>query len=1402
MSASPARLDRFHPSVRTWFAERLGTPTPPQVLGWPAISTGEHVLIAAPTGTGKTLAAFLWALDGLLCRGADLPDATEVLYVSPLRALSNDVRLNLEQPLAELRERDPSLPEIRVSVRTGDTTPSERAKMMRKPPHVLVTTPESLYILLTSDGGRGMLRTVRTVIVDEIHALSRDKRGSHLALSLERLESLVADSQRVRECVTPSLFQRDGDDEIPSAPEVVQLAPVRATSTAGGMAPGRPWLQRIGLSATQKPLEQVARLLVGPERACTLVDVGHQRAMDVDVLVPESPLSAVCSHEQWGELYARMAEMILEHRTTLLFVGTRKLAERLAARLEEVVGEGLVGCHHGSLAKETRHEAEVKLKAGEYRALVATASLELGIDIGDIDLVFQVGATRSIATLLQRVGRSGHAMGRTPKGRIVPLTLDEASEAVALMKAMRDGLLDRTPQPIGGKDILAQQIVAACVPEEWDAGELHALCRRSWPYRDLARETFDAAVDLHSEGRYSLLHRDGVAGRLLGTKRARMPSLTSGGAIPDTADYRVILEPEGTIVGTLNEDFAVEANVADIFQLGNASWRILKIEPGIVRVADAAGEPPTLPFWLGEAPARTEELSGLIGEMREEAVGVMVSTAGDHARLVATVAAMSAGELVRGGPEDPIEAAAQWMHAVSGACLEVTRQVALFIAEGYAVLGAVPTQKRVVGERFFDETGGMQLVIHAPFGGRINRAWGLALRKKFCRGFGFELQAAATEEAILISLGPHHSFPLADVFKFLHSKSARDTLVQASLQAPVFQTRWRWNVSRSLMLPRMQGGKRVPPALLRMRADDLLVKSFPAVMACGETLPAGDLPVPMDHPIVAQTVEDCLEEHMDVDGLIGLLTGLEDTTIEICTADVPEPSAFAHGILAAAPYSFLDDAPLEERRTQAVRTRRILDPGAADAIGALDPLAVERVRDEAWPRPRDFEEVHEVLLWMGFVSDAEADEHGWTEHLRRLESSGRAERDGERWFAREAPRGDVDVLRGRLEALGPVRTDHPEFAAQEVALATLEAEGVVLRTRIDGVEAWCNRRLLARIHRYTLDALRKQIEPVTAADYLRFLARWHCVEPGRQREGPLGVLETIQQLAGCEVPAAAWDAHLLPARVRGYRKSWLDELALGGHIVWGRLWGSGTGAMRTTPISLVPRTDVDTWLALAPPGDEWGLKANARAVFEVLGKRGACFATELERSAKLLPGQVDEGLTELVGLGLATADGFSGLRALFAARKSSGRRRRRPGYQGPSGAVAMTGRWTLLRRGTAVDDGETPDAEFIARRLLRRWGIVFRKVLERERMPIPWRDVLFVLRRLEARGDIRGGRFVAGFHGEQFALPEAVDAVRAARRRRLDAPLTVAASDPLNLVGILTPEERVPSNAPARVAVC
>jgi ATP-dependent Lhr-like helicase len=1299
-------LDRFHPTIATWFAQRLGAPTEPQREGWPRIRAGLHTLIAAPTGTGKTLAAFLSAIDELARLGGDLPGETRVLYVSPLRALSNDIQKNLSGPLADLRAMDPAFPHIRVLVRTGDTPARERAAMIRTPPHILVTTPESLYILLTSASGQEMLRTVRTVIVDEIHALVRDKRGSHLALSLERLERLAG--------------------------------PV----------------QRIGLSATQKPLSDVGRFLVGVGRECELVDVGHRRAMDVAIEVPPSPLTTVCSHEQWDEIYARIAELIAEHKTTLLFVNTRKLAERVAARLTHVLGEEQVTCHHSSLSRERRLDAEQRLKAGTLRALVATASLELGIDIGDVDVVLQIGVTNSIATFLQRVGRSGHAVRGMPKGRIFPLTIDELIAASAILRCVNRGVLDRTPQPAAPLDILAQQVVAACVsagePGVFE-DELYDSFRRAWPYRDLSREDYEAVLHLHSQGRRGLLHRDGVNRRVMAKKRARIPAITSGGAIPDVADFNVVMDPEGLVVGTLNEDFAIESNVGDIFQLGNTSWRILRVERGTVRVADAKGQPPSVPFWLGEGPSRTVELSQEIGRLREEAH--------DPAVLQREIGLSAEGAL----------------------------QIAEHITEGRRLLGNVPTQKRVILERFFDESGGMQLVVHAPFGGRINRAWGLALRKKFCRGFGFELQAAANEEAIVISLGLQHSFALEDVFKFLHAAGARKTLTQAVLDQPMFESRWRWNATRSLVLEKFQHGKRVPPAIMRMRAADLLAATFPAAIACPENLPAGDLPIPMEHPLVRQTIDDCLTEATDLDGLVEVLKALDDGSIEKLAVDTPEPSTFARSILHANPHAFLDDAPLEERRTQAVLTRRTLDPKMLDQFGELDPSAVQRVREEAWPEPATAEEVHEALLWMGFVTDGEA--QAWLPWLVELRHQSRVRHECGCWFAVDGPAEPNQLLCGRLEALGPVFEGDPRIQLPDgetsATLLALEAEGRILRTRLQGKTAWCERRLLARIHRYTLDRLRREIEPVSPSVLLRFLACWQHVEEEYRLEGPRGIAEVLAQLAGFEAPARVWESAILPARVREYRREWLDELTLSGEFAWGRLWGAGASAIRVTPVSILPREDLDSWVGLTklPPIADLG--GPSRDLLDVLSARGAVFPQELQKAARLPEGYVDVGLAELISHGLVTCDSFAGLRQLIT---PPSRRRRR---------VKSVGRWSLFRHHLQPETA----TEFLAPQLLQHTGVVFRRTLERERLPVSWAALARIYRGMELRGEVRGGRFVAGFSGEQFALPEAVELLRRVRKKVPADAVSVDSADPLNFQGILTPADRVARTRRTQVLV-
>ncbi|MBI3820400.1 MAG: DEAD/DEAH box helicase [Planctomycetes bacterium] len=1274
-------LSKFHPAVAAWFTNNLGAPTPPQVDGWPCIAAGGHTLIAAPTGSGKTLAAFLWGIDSLVREGRALPDETRILYISPLKALSNDVQKNLTKPLAEIAALDASLPDVRVLVRTGDTAARDRAKMSKVNPHILVTTPESFYILLTSASGRAMLQNVRVAIIDELHALARDKRGAHLLLSLERLDALAG--RRV---------------------------------------------QRVGLSATQRPIERMARFLSGGGADCKIIDSGHRREMQLSVETPAPPLAAVCSHEQWDKIYNRIVELCGEHRTVLAFVNTRKLAERLAARLGEKLGAGLVACHHGSLSRARRLEAEQKLKNGELKILVATASLELGIDIGDVDLSIQIGAARSIATFIQRAGRAGHGVGRVPIAKCFPLTLDELAEAAALLRCAKDGMLDEIRVPEKPLDILAQQIVAECVAETRREDDLFQQFQRAYSYRKLTKEEYDSVLLLHSNGRDALLHRDLAMGTVRATKRAKLRAITSGGAIADTGEYKVELQPEGTIVGSVHEDFAVEASAGDIFQLGTASWKVIQVIPGKVKVADARGMAPTIPFWIGEAPARTAELSAEIANIREEVAS-------------------------RG-----VESGARWLVEHCLFTELAAGELANYICIGAKQLGAVPTQRRIVAERFFDETGGMQIVIHSPFGGRVNRAFGYTIRKRICRGFGFELQAAANEEAIVLSLGPQTSFETLELFQFAHPDTARALLTQAILPAPMFGTRWRWNASRALMLDRMRGGKPTPIALQRMFANDLLVKAFPQVLACGETLPPGDLPIPLEHPLVRQTVEDCLQEAMDADGFINILRGLRNGNIERAAVDTKEASVFAQGILAAGPYAFLDDAPLEERRTQAASARFGYANNTARELGILDADAVTRVREQAWPRPRDADELLEALSWMGYMTPAEAG--AFDPYTNELLISGRAVADGGRIYAFGIPgRDPKELLRGRLCALGPILLDDPRLAGCESALAELEQEGFLLRFQIDGMPAVCERGLLARVHYYTLEKLRRDVAPVAMEVYESFLKEWRREEDGARLEGPRGALEILRQFSGTEAPAARWEREILPLRLLKYERRWLDEWMLSGQAAWARLWGAGAAAPRVTPISIFPREHLELWLSIAKPAPVDSLSSGARAVLEILQSKGALFAGDLAAAAGLLATPFEAAVAELIGHGMLTTDSFAALRWFFVPPS-----RRKQDYQ-------SIGRLSLLvRRGEPA----TPAAEeSVARILLKRHGILFRQVYQNERVAIPWFRILRVLRTFEARGEARGGRFVIAADGEQYALPEAVPMLR--NRQRAGAPLLLAA---------------------------
>ncbi|HKB53360.1 MAG TPA: DEAD/DEAH box helicase, partial [Ramlibacter sp.] len=1437
----------FHPAVATWLEGRFGRPTEVQAQAWAVISQRRHALIAAPTGSGKTLAAFLSAIDGLVREGlaSGLADEVHVLYVSPLKALSNDIRKNLEEPLAGIRAGliAMGLPElaIRDAVRTGDTPAAERERMRRRPPHILVTTPESLYILLSSESGRAMLNSVRSVIVDELHAVAGSKRGSHLMLSLERLEAL---------CERPPV--------------------------------------RIGLSATVKPLAEMAHFLLGdremtaprpmstsadPPRGCgpawerpgarpaeavEIIDAGHVRDRDLAIEVPRSPLTAVMPTEVWDEMYDRLAELVAQHRTTLIFVNQRRIAERVARHLAERLGEEHVTAHHGSLAREHRLQAEQRLKQGELKALVATSSLELGIDIGDIDLVCQLGSPRSVNALLQRVGRAGHAIGAIPKGRLFPLALDDLLECTALLDAVDRGELDRIRVPAKPLDALAQHIVAETACREWQLDALYECMRRAQPYRDLALKEFEQVVQMLASGystrrgrRGAWLHYDAVNRVLRARRGARLAAVTNAGVIPDQFDYEVVLQPEGHRVGTLNEDFAFESLPGDIFQLGNTSYRIVKVETGKVMVEDAKGQPPSMPFWLGESLGRTDELCEAVSRICETADALL---------------------------DDGVPPCEDWLRESLHLPAAAAQQLALYLAASKAALGVLPSSRHIVFERFFDEVGDTHLVIHSPYGSRINKAWGLALRKRMCRKFNFELQASALEDSIVLSLGPTHSFALEEVQHYLKSAGARDLLIQALLDAPMFATRWRWNATASLAVRRMNGGRKVPPQFQRSDAQDLLTVVFPDQLACGENL-VGERELP-DHPLVNQTLHDCLHETMDADGFERLLARIEAGEVEITTRDLSSPSPLSHAILNARPFAFLDDGAAEERRTRAVSTKPLMDPrlrsgelcATAQDLGKLDPQVIAQVRADAWPEIGNADELHDALVVHGFLaachpglgsgrhpgldgacpgpdpggSMTSRDEAPFPEFIDALQKQRRvtclatatgatlyvaAERLHEFQAAfpgaslsppiepvsSDRPSQDEalrEILRGRLDLLGPVTAEAlaaplgMSGAAVLPALLQLEAQGAVMRGAFTaaGAAEWCDRRLLARIHRGTRDKLRAQFQPVPPAQFMRFLFRWHQLatsDGDERRQGEGGVADALRQLEGHAAPAAAWEDDLLTARVNDYMPHMLDKLCAVGRIAWWRPAQAGalrqaqddrvshkTGPISGTPVLLCERDALPHWQQAAGAAvvDDAVLSGTARQVFDLLRTHGASFFADLQHEARLLGAQVEQGLAELVAHGLASCDSFAGLRTLVMPEDKRNKLRRRHGAHDP---MDDAGRWSLTRRMRPPDHAPgalaAPHVEHIARVLLRRYGVLFRKLLEREEGLPPWRELYYVLRRLEARGEVRGGRFVSGFSGEQFALPQAAVALRKIAKTPGRERVAISAVDPLNLAGILTP---------------
>jgi len=1471
----PTALAWAHPVTAEWFINKFGSPTEPQTHGWPSILSGEATLISAPTGSGKTLAAFLVCIDQLLraAISGNLAPCTQVVYVSPLKALSNDVQKNLDAPLAEIQQlamqRGFLCPEIRTGVRTGDTLPKERAAMLRNPPHILVTTPESLYILLTAGKSRENLRRVHTVIVDEIHAVADDKRGAHLALSLERLDALVTGENRL----SPGQFLT-------------------------GLAKPP---QRIGLSATQNPIELVAKFLTGvheDRKPATIIEVGQRRELDVAIEVPSDELGSVTNNGMWSEIFDKLAAHAQSHRSTLVFVNTRRLVEKISFELAARIGPEHVAAHHGSLSRTLRLDAEQRLKNGEIKILIATASLELGIDIGDIDLVCQISSTRAVATAMQRVGRAGHWRGAIPKGRLFATTRDDLLEQAALVRKMRAGELDQLQIPPQPADVLMQQIVACCGAEPWEEDTLYQVLRRAYPYRNLTRKDFDDLITLLSEGiessrgRYgAYLLRDGVQHHLHPRRGARMIAISNGGAIPDVALYNVILQPEGVQIATLDEHFAVDSSPGDVILLGNSSWRIQRVEAiGRVLVEDAHGAPPNLPFWFGEAPQRTSVLCDGVSELREQ--------------ISALTPNVTPGYISPAQPE--VAAATAWLMQECGVCASGAHQLITYIITGRAVLGAVPSKTTIIAERFFDDGGGMQLILHAPFGGRINKAFGLALRKRFCRGFNFELQAAATDNGINISLAEQHSFPLSDVFQFLTEQTAKELLEQAAIASPIFKTRWRWAAGRSLQLLRFSKGKRIAPQIQRTRSEDLMASVFPQAAACFETI-VGDIQIP-NHPLVNEVMQDVLQEAMDLEGLIELLRGIKAGTIRCLAIDTPTPSVFAHELLNANPYAYLDEAGLEERRARATSLGRTLP----EAPGKLDPAAIAAIREEIWPDLRNEHELHDLLhslialpLHILDGERATPDARDWPLFYERLARTGRtqtidcagtlcwaaterlpqiaalysspqspvtaapqevvilSEAKDPRIASLQLPASLIETekvtkqeslqkcVQGWLQILGPTTAN--AFASQLSldpaavfqAFLAMEMQGLLMRGTFehpapepspggnpDHEIEWCERRILQRIHRSTVATLRKQIEPVTPAVYMRWLLNWQHLAPQTQLSGEEGVLEALHQLEGFEAPAIEWERTLLPARVANYDPRWLDALCLSGAVGWGRIsphpaWFSGDkpngeGAARprrviptnAAPITFFIRETAD-WLphALAQQCVEesnlqQALSPEALQLRALLQQRGACFSNDIQRILSFTRQQTQHALWELATAGLAAADGFDQLRAIMDPRRKS----TTAPTAGKRPTRSSAGRWSLLYenlceapinhreredhlRQQAIDQARRTDAalESAAKMLLCRYGVLFRDLLVRESNAPRWRDLLNILRRLEARGEIRGGRFLSGFGGEQYALPEAVESLRAARTRDCSAIITLAAADPLNLAGIVIPGDRIPA---------
>lgn len=1364
-------LSWLHPLVRDWFVTNLGSPTEPQIKGWPKLRARMSTLISAPTGSGKTLTAFLPFLDQLVRESLDsgLEDRTQIIYVSPLKALSNDIEKNLKEPLRQIAELAKSksleMKEIRVGLRTGDTPMAARRNLVKHPPHILVTTPETLYLLLTAEKSREAIRTCHTVIVDEIHALARDKRGVHLSLSLERLEAL---------CEKPLL--------------------------------------RIGLSATQKPLELVAKFLVGNREMPAIIDSGHKRQRDLAIVVPTVELGAVATHEIWDDIYEQLAKLATTHRSTLIFTNTRRLAERIAHQLRERLGENVVSAHHGSLSKTLRLDVENKLKAGKLKALVATASLELGIDIGELDLVCQIGSPRSIAVALQRVGRAGHFHTGISRGRFFATTRDELLECAALLRSIKNNELDALIMPKESLDILAQQIVAIIASESMHEDKLFSLVSSAFPYRDLTKDVFLQVINMLAEGvsglrgRYgALLIRDRVNNIISARRNSRLTAILNGGAIVDNGLF-IVVDENNKVLGSLDEDFAVESSRGDVILLGTTSWRVQRVEAnsGKVVVENAHGEAPSIPFWRGEAPGRTKELSENVGRLRYD-IDERLPRDIDGENLPSCEA---------------FRAAMQWLKAECFLGDDGATQLLMHIFAGRSILGAVPTTEHIIAERFFDEAGGMQLVIHSPFGARINKAWGLALRKCFCRSFNYELQASATDDGINIALLEQHSFPLSDVFSFLHPNSVKKVLTQALLQSPLFPTRFRFTSTRGLALPKFRGGKKMPPNIARILADDLLASVFPDAAACQDNLGGKDLVVP-DHPLVNEAMKEIFTDPLDLEGFADLLLRITDGRIKTSAIDTITPSVFSHEILNANPYAFLDEAPLEERRARAVAMRTIL-PQKLDDLALLDEDAINLVKQQSVPDIRNKNELHDTLVSliampMAMFSDEMSE---WGRYLLELIAEHRvsiAALPGGQQFAVAAERKkmflaiyqdavfqkqliDLDdlssptkeeavahMIKHYMYTLGP--TTNRDLASllilteQEIdaALLKLESIGLILRghfrKEIQETE-WCERRLLARIHRLTLDRLRKEIEPASKAQFQSWLHSWQGLTKDTQRVHEEGLLDVIRQLQGFELPANQWEEFIFKPRVRDYKPEMLDYLGLKGRIIWGRFSPHSALDDEESRRAIIPRSTApitffirdEMGFARRKKQNLNGLSSVAQFIYALLQERGALFFSDIHQRVGGLAFSVETALWQLIVAGLITSDDFSNMRILLHAKLRNSRRQR---------VRFNTGRFFVLN----FDDAIADDEEYLsscARVLLYRYGIVFRDVVAREKTMPSFFMLQNIFRRMESRGECRGGYFIEGVAGEQFASPVAVSSLRLAQKTiSLNDGLPLSPKDPV-----------------------